>query len=113
MSENKVQLSERAADRIREVVGQGKIPSSGGLRLAVHGGGCSGLTYAVQFDPEPKPRDNVYEFAGARVFVDPKSLVYLAGTVVDFESSLLQQRFVLRNPNAGKSCSCGESFSPV
>jgi iron-sulfur cluster assembly protein len=113
MEAAKVQLSESAADRIREVVSQGKIPSSGGLRLAVHGGGCSGLTYAVRFDPEPKPRDNVYEFDGARVFVDPKSLVYVAGTVVDFESSLLQQRFVLHNPNAGKSCSCGESFSPL
>lgn len=113
MEEQKIQLSDRAAARIREVVSQGKIPSSGGLRLAVHGGGCSGLTYGVRFDPEPKPRDNVYEFDGARVFIDPKSLVYLAGTVVDFENSLLQQRFVLHNPNAGKSCSCGESFSPL
>lgn len=112
MTENSIELSASAAKRIRQVVEEGKIPSSGGLRLAVHGGGCSGLTYAVRFDAEPTARDNVFEFNGARIFVDPKSLLYLSGTLIDYEDSLMQRRFVFRNPHARQSCSCGESFSP-
>ena len=112
MAEPKIHLSERAAGRVRKLISEGKLPATGGLRLAVQGGGCSGLTYAVRFDKQPTPRDQVFEFEGARVFVDPKSLIYLAGMVVDYESNLMQQRFVFQNPNATKGCSCGESFSP-
>lgn len=111
MVQTKIQLSEAAANRVRELIDQGKLPATGGLRLAVQGGGCSGLTYIVRFDKVPTSRDKVFEFDGARVFVDPKSLFYLAGTVVDYENSLMQRRFLLHNPKATKSCSCGESFS--
>lgn len=111
MSEGQIQVTESAGRRILQVVQEGKLPPTGGLRLAVHGGGCSGFTYAVQFAPQPTERDRIFDFNGARVFVDPKSLLYLSGTLVDYEDSLLQRRFVLRNPNAKKSCSCGESFS--
>lgn len=98
--------------RIREMLGNEQLPSTAGLRLAVQGGGCSGLTYGVRFDAQPTARDKVLEFDdGVRVFVDPKSLIYLAGTVFDYKNELMQQGFVFENPNASKGCGCGASFS--
>ncbi|HXE75740.1 MAG TPA: iron-sulfur cluster assembly accessory protein [Candidatus Xenobia bacterium] len=111
MSEPSVQLTERAANRVRTLMAQGKIPPTAGLRMAVQGGGCSGLTYAVRFDAQPAERDRIFEFEGVRVFVDPKSLIYLAGTVLDYKEDLMQQGFVFENPNATKGCGCGASFS--
>lgn len=82
-----------------------------GLRLAVHGGGCSGLSYKVEFTRQ-EPGDIVREFPeGFRVFVDPKSLLYLKGMVVDHEGGVSGKGFVFRNPNAQNTCGCGESFS--
>ena len=106
-----VQVTSGAVARIRKMMDEGKVPAGGGLRLAVQGGGCSGLSYAVRFDSQPAERDKVFEFDGVRVFVDPKSLIYLAGTVLDYKNELMQQGFVFQNPSAGKSCSCGASFS--
>jgi len=112
MATQGVQLTERAAHRVREMIQREKFPSSAGLRLAVQGGGCSGLTYAVCFESQPTARDNVFEFGeGVRVFVDPKSLIYLAGTVLDYKSDLLQSSFVFENPQAKKGCGCGASFT--
>lgn len=107
-----VQLSERAIHRIRELISKEKLPPTAGLRMAVQGGGCSGLSYGVRFESQPTARDNVFEFGeGVRVFVDPKSLIYLAGTVLDYKTELMQQGFVFENPNAKKGCGCGASFS--
>ena len=106
-----IQLSERAIARVRELLGKEQLPPHAGLRLAVQGGGCSGLTYAVRFDSQPTARDKVFEFEGVRVFVDPKSLIYLAGTVLDYKNELMQQGFVFENPHASKGCGCGVSFS--
>ncbi|MCI0404434.1 MAG: iron-sulfur cluster assembly accessory protein [Acidobacteria bacterium] len=111
MAQPSVELTERAAHRVRALMQQGKIPPTAGLRMAVQGGGCSGLTYAVRFDPQPAERDRIFEFDGVRVFVDPKSLIYLAGTVLDYKEDLMQQGFVFSNPNAKKDCGCGASFS--
>src|SRR5438067_1086869 len=86
-------------------------PEQGGLRLGVSGGGCSGLSYQIRFDSKPRERDRVYEFEGVRVFVDPKSFIYLAGMVLDWEESLMKQGFNFINPNSSKSCGCGSSFS--
>ena len=83
----------------------------GGLRLGVLGGGCSGLSYQFKFDTKPRPKDNVFEFDGVKVFVDPKSLLYLNGLTLDYKDSLMQSGFVFENPNAQKSCGCGTSFS--
>jgi iron-sulfur cluster assembly protein len=83
----------------------------GGLRLGVQGGGCSGLTYVVKFDSEARARDEVFEFGGVKVFVDSKSLAYLNGMTLDYKADLMQQGFVIQNPNAKHSCSCGTSFS--
>lgn len=86
-------------------------PEQGGLRLGVQGGGCSGLSYNIRFDTQPRERDRVYEFDGVRVFVDPKSFIYLNGMTLDYNDSLMQSGFVFTNPNAQKSCGCGSSFS--
>jgi iron-sulfur cluster assembly protein len=112
MTEPAIQLSERAIERVRELIGEEKIAPTAGLRLAVQGGGCSGLTYAVRFDSQPAARDKVLEYeGGVRVFIDPKSLIYLAGTRLDYKSDLIQQGFVFENPKAKKECGCGVSFS--
>ena len=112
MAEAKVQLTDRAAQRVRELIEQEKFPSTAGLRMAVQGGGCSGLSYAVRFESQPATRDNVFEFGeGVRVFVDPKSLIYLAGTVLDYKTDLMQTGFVFENPNSKKGCGCGASFT--
>lgn len=106
-----IQLTERAVARVQELQGKEQLPPTAGLRLAVQGGGCSGLTYAVRFDSQPTARDKIFEFGGVRVFVDPKSLIYLAGTVLDFKNDLMQTGFVFENPNSAKGCGCGASFS--
>lgn len=81
-----------------------------GLRVGVKGGGCSGLSYAMNFDAQ-KQGDNVFEFENTRVFVDPKSLLYLDGMTLDFSDSLQGRGFKFINPNASKTCGCGESFT--
>jgi iron-sulfur cluster assembly protein len=107
-----VQVTERALAKIRSAMAKENVsPEQGGLRLGVSGGGCSGLSYQIRFDSKPRERDRVYEFEGVRVFVDPKSFIYLAGMVLDWEESLMKQGFNFINPNSSKSCGCGSSFS--
>lgn len=107
-----VTLTDAAVARICALMEEGKVPAEGGLRLAVQGGGCSGLSYAVRFDTRQTGKDKVFTYeGGVRVFVDPKSLIYLAGMIVDYKNELMQQGFVFENPNAQKSCGCGSSFS--
>jgi iron-sulfur cluster assembly protein len=82
------------------------------VRLGIKGGGCSGFSYVIEFDDNPpRERDRVFEFDGIKVFVDKKSLIYLAGTVLDFEKSMMKQGFKFRNPNEASSCGCGTSFT--
>src|SRR5271166_3809657 len=90
---------------------EGVSPTEGGLRLGVTGGGCSGLSYAIKFDTHPRERDRIYEFDGVRVFVDPKSFLYLHGMTLDYEETLMRQGFNFINPNSTRSCGCGSSFS--
>jgi iron-sulfur cluster assembly protein len=82
-----------------------------GLRLGVLGGGCTGLSYQFKFDTKPRPTDNVFDYDGVRIFVDPKSILYLKGLTLDYQESLMQSGFVFENPNAKKNCGCGTSFS--
>ena len=105
-------VTERATERIRAVMTkEGISPQEGGLRLGVKGGGCSGLTYSITFDSHPRELDRVFEFGGVRVFVDPKSFVYLHGMTLDYEETLMRQGFNFINPNSSRSCGCGTSFS--
>lgn len=107
-----VQVTDKALARIRTVMAKENIsPQEGGLRLGVQGGGCSGLSYNISFDTQPRERDRIFQFGDVRVFIDPKSFIYLHGMVVDYEETLMRQGFVFQNPNATKSCGCGSSFS--
>jgi iron-sulfur cluster assembly protein len=105
-------VTDAAVKRIRVILEkEGIPPAEGGLRLGVKGGGCSGLSYAIGFDAHPRERDRIFTFDGVRVFIDPKSFVYLHGMTLDYEETLLRQGFNFINPNSTKSCGCGSSFS--
>ncbi len=107
-----IQVTEKAIARIRSAMAKENIsPAGGGLRLGVQGGGCSGLSYSIRFDTQPRERDRIFQFDDVRIFVDPKSFIYLHGMVLDYEETLMRQGFVFQNPNAKKSCGCGTSFS--
>jgi iron-sulfur cluster assembly protein len=107
-----LQVTDRAVKRIRSAMAkEGIAPEEGGLRLGVLGGGCSGLSYSIKFDTRPRERDRIYEFDGVRVFVDPKSFLYLHGMTLDYEETLMRQGFNFINPNSSRSCGCGSSFS--
>jgi iron-sulfur cluster assembly protein len=107
-----LQLTERAIKRVRIAMAkEGVSPEEGGLRLGVMGGGCSGLSYSIKFDTRPRERDRIYDFDGVRVFVDPKSFLYLHGMTLDYEETLMRQGFNFINPNSTRSCGCGSSFS--
>jgi iron-sulfur cluster assembly protein len=107
-----LQLTERAIKRVRVAMAkEGVSPEEGGLRLGVMGGGCSGLSYSIKFDTQPRERDRIYDFDGVRVFVDPKSFLYLHGMTLDYEETLMRQGFNFINPNSSRSCGCGSSFS--
>ena len=107
-----IHLTERAAKQIRKLLEEeGVSPEVGGLRVGVQGGGCSGLSYAMRLDTQPRDRDKVFEEFGARIFVDPKSFLYLNGTTLEYEETLMRQGFVFQNPNAARNCGCGSSFT--
>jgi len=105
-------VTDKAVKRIRIAMAkEGISPEEGGLRLGVMGGGCSGLSYSIKFDTQPRERDRIFEFDGVRVFVDPKSFLYLNGMTLDYEETLMRQGFNFINPNSTRSCGCGSSFS--
>ena len=104
-----VTVTPKAVSKIREAFQREGV--NGGLRLGVLGGGCSGLSYQFKFDVKPRPTDQVLNFDDVKVFIDPKSLVFLEGMTLDWKDSLMQSGFVFENPNAKKSCGCGTSFS--
>lgn len=103
-----VQVTERAAEEIKKLLAN--EPDKSGLRLEVRGGGCSGMSYGLSFDNQQE-KDNTVEIHGVKVFVDPKSAVYLKGTQLDFEGGLGGKGFTIKNPQAKGSCGCGNSFS--
>ena len=104
-----ITVTEKAAKKALTLAErEGKKPR---LRLGVRGGGCSGVSYAIEMADKTRERDNQYLFDGLRVVVDPKSLVYLRGSVLDYEVKLMQHGFKFRNPNEKSGCGCGESFT--
>ena len=107
-----IKVTEKAIAKIRSVMAkEGISPEQGGLRLGVQGGGCSGLSYNIRFDTQARERDHIFQFGDVRVFVDPKSFIYLHGMTLDYQETLMHQGFVFVNPQATKSCGCGTSFS--
>jgi len=105
-----INVTPKAVTKIREAF-QKQGVNDGGLRLGVLGGGCSGLSYQFKYDPKPRPTDKVFEFEDVKIFVDPKSYVFLDGMTLDYKESLMFSGFQFDNPHAKKSCGCGTSFS--
>src|SRR5689334_18387512 len=104
-------IAPEAAKFARQKLTQRGTPDAA-VRLGIKGGGCSGFSYVIQFDDEPpRERDTVYEVDGVKFYVDKKSLVYLAGSMLDYEKTLMFQGFKFRNPNEATSCGCGHSFT--
>jgi len=105
-----ITLTEAAIKEVKRLVNVQGI-TEGGLRLGVKGGGCSGLSYTINFDEKIGPHDQVYDIEGVKVIVDAKSAIYLQGTQLDYQKDLKGGSFKFVNPNANKTCGCGESFS--
>jgi iron-sulfur cluster assembly protein len=109
-------ISDVAASRIFDIRDREELPDSVPLRISVVGGGCSGLSYKIDFEreplpPDPKRRDQFFEDKGVKIVVDMRSYLYLAGSELDYSEGLKGKGFYFRNPNATRTCSCGESFS--
>lgn len=104
-------LTEKAQKEIQRIKSENKIPDEYGLRVGVKGGGCSGFTYSLGFDAEANEGDTIIESSTVNLFVDGKSLFYLSGTELDFSDGLNGKGFVFNNPNATKTCGCGDSFA--
>jgi len=104
-----IQITPKAIEAIRRQLRK-RGTTDAALRLGIRGSGCSGFSYVIEFhDGSPHQRDNVFEFDGIRVLVDPKSLVYLNGSTLDWEQSLMKQGFKFVNPKEKSSCGCGSS----
>ncbi len=104
-----IKITEKAALQVKKIKEENNIPTEHALRVGVKGGGCSGLTYNLGFDAQ-KESDTIIEQNEVKLLVDGKSLFYLMGTVLDFSDGLNGKGFVFNNPNAAKTCGCGESF---
>ncbi len=109
--ETEIKITDKAANEVKNIMVENNVPDNYGLRVGVKGGGCSGLTYTLGFDAANKDGDTIIEQKGIKLFVDGKSLFYLSGTELDFTDGLNGKGFVFNNPNASKTCGCGESFS--
>ena len=106
-----ISLTERAAHEVKRIVTEQKLPEATALRVGVKGGGCSGFSYTLGFDDQVTETDQILEVDGVKVVCDPKSFLYLHGTQIDFEDNLMGRGFKFGNPNAAKTCGCGESFT--
>lgn len=106
-----ITLTPKAAEKIKKIFAEQQMPEGSCLRVGIKGGGCSGFSYMLDVTDKPAADDEVYESNGVRVVTDPKSSLYLSGTEVDYEDSLLKGGFIFNNPNAKRSCGCGASFS--
>ena len=106
-----IEVTEPAAERIRDLLSKDGKLETHRLRMKVIGGGCSGLQYQLSFEGDAKENDNDFEAGGVRLLIDEKSALYLVGTVLDFVDTLQESGFKMENPNATSTCGCGESFN--
>lgn len=104
-----ITLTPRAAQQVRSMQADLNVPQKR-LRVLVESGGCSGFQYGMSFD-EPKPDDAAFDSEGVAIIVDPASLAYLSGSLIDFDDGLHGKGFEIKNPNAQSTCGCGKSFS--
>ncbi|MBK5278576.1 MAG: iron-sulfur cluster assembly accessory protein [Bacteroidia bacterium] len=106
-----ISVTDKAKDRIDVLLQEEGRTANHNIRVSVKGGGCSGLMYDLDFDDKINPADQVFEDKGVKILVDKKSLLYLLGTTLDFSDGLNGKGFQFINPNASRTCGCGESFS--
>ena len=109
MSKQIITLSNRAADRVKEIMSTAKEPIVG-VRVGVSSGGCAGMSYVMEYAKEIKPNEEIIEDRGVKVLIDPKAIMYLLGTEMDYKKEELSSTFVFKNPNETERCGCGESF---
>ena len=109
MSKQVITLSDKAAERVKEIMAQAK-ESIIGVRVGVASGGCAGMSYVMEYVKKANPNDEVIEDKGVKVFVDPRAIIYLVGTEMDYKKEEFSSTFVFKNPNETERCGCGESF---
>lgn len=105
-----VSLTEAAAERVREIMGKAEKPYAG-LRVGVKNGGCAGQEYVLEYAEAAGPLDEVVEDKGVTILVEPKAVLFLIGTVIDYDVTKLSAKFTFRNPNETDACGCGESVT--
>ena len=109
MNKQVIKLSDRAANRVKEIMAQAKEPIIG-VRVGVASGGCAGMSYVMEYAKKTNPNDEVIEDKGVKVLIDPKAIMYLLGTEMDYKTDKFSSQFVFKNPNETERCGCGESF---
>ena len=109
MSKRVITLSDRAAERVKEIMASAKEPIIG-VRVGVASGGCAGMSYVIEYAKKTNPNDEIIEDKGVKVLIDPKAIMYLLGTEMDYKKEELSSTFVFKNPNETERCGCGESF---
>ena len=109
MSKQVITLSDRAAERVKEIIASAKEPIVG-VRVGVESGWCAGMSYVMEYAKNTNPNDEIIEDKGVKVLIDPKAIMYLLGTEMDYKKEELSSTFVFKNPNETERCGCGESF---
>ena len=109
MSNQIIKLSEKAAQRIKEIMSKAE-DSTIGVRIGVKSGGCAGMSYIMEYAKEAKPNEEIIEDKGVKVLIDPSAIIYLLGTEMDYKKEEFSSQFVFKNPNETERCGCGESF---
>ena len=109
MSEQIIKLSDNAAERIKQIMSNAEN-SAIGVRVGVKSGGCAGMSYVMEYAIEIKPNEEIIEEKGVKVFIDPKAIMYLLGTEMDYKKEKFSSQFIFKNPNETERCGCGESF---
>ena len=109
MTNQVIKLSDNAASRIKEILSSAENDTIG-VRVGVKSGGCAGMSYIMEYAKEVKPNEEVIEEKGVKVLIDPKAIMYLLGTEMDFKKEKFTSQFIFKNPNETERCGCGESF---
>ena len=109
MSNQILKLSDNAVQRIKEIMTLNKT-NAVGVRIGVKSGGCAGMSYVMEYAEDVKPNEEVIEEKGITVFIDPKAIMYLLGTEMDYKKDKFSSQFIFKNPNETERCGCGESF---
>jgi iron-sulfur cluster assembly protein len=109
MNKQVITLTNNAANRVKEIIASAKEPIIG-VRIGVESGGCAGMSYIMEYAKKVNPNDEIIEAKGVKVLIDPKAIMYLLGTEMDYKKEELSSTFVFKNPNETERCGCGESF---